>query len=139
MSKFTMNDLVAFLKEAREAAPDAVAVKAKDLYPEWKTGVAVAAGKRMRHGDKLYKCRQAHTTEFTPDQVPALWSVIDETHAGTLADPIPAAAGMDYVIGNYYIEGETVYLCKFGDTAAGTVVNLQYLPSALIGQYFEVV
>ena len=139
MAKFTMNDLVAFLRAAREIAPDAAAVKAKGLYPEWKAGVAVAVGKRMRYDDKLYKCRQAHTTEFTPDLVPALWTVIDVTHAGTLEDPIPAAAGMDYVIGNYYIEGETVYLCKFGNTEAGTVVNLQYLPSQLVGQYFEVV
>mgnify|MGYP002508445930 CR=1 FL=1 len=49
--------------------------------------------------DRLYKCRQAHTTQadWTPDKTPALWAVIDAAHAGTAADPIPAAAGMDYI------------------------------------------
>ena len=135
----TKAELVAFLKEARETATDNVALQGMELYDQWEAGETVAVGDRRRYNGKLYKCRQAHTTEFTPDLVPALWTVIDVTHAGTLEDPIPAAAGMDYVIGNYYIEGETVYLCKFGNTEAGTVVNLQYLPSQLVGQYFEVV
>ena len=135
----TKAELVAFLKEARETATDNVALQGMELYDQWEAGETVAVGDRRRYNGKLYKCRQAHTTEFTPDLVPALWTVIDVTHAGTLEDSIPAAAGMDYVIGNYYIEGETVYLCKFGNTEAGTVVNLQYLPSQLVGQYFEVV
>ena len=58
---------------------------------------------------------------------------------GTIDDPIPAAAGMEYIYGKYYIEGETVYICKrIGEAEGGTIV-LQFLPSALVGQYFEVV
>ena len=67
-----------------------------------------------------------------------LWTVIDVTHAGTIDDPIPAVAGMEYVYGKYYIEGETVYICKrIGEAEGGTIV-LQFLPSQLVGQYFEI-
>ena len=61
------------------------------------------------------------------------------THAGTIDDPIPAVAGMEYVYGKYYIEGETIYICKRTGEAEGGTIVLQFLPSALVGQYFEVV
>jgi hypothetical protein len=37
-----------------------------------------AVGDRVRHGDKLYKCVQAHTAQdnWTPDATPALWTPI---------------------------------------------------------------
>ena len=120
---------------------DATALKVKDLYPEWRAGLAVKAGDRYRHEDKLYKCRQAHTTkaDWTPDIAPALWAVIDAEHAGTLEDPIPAVAGMEYIKGKYYIEGETIYLMNREGMADGESVVLHYLPSQLVGQYFEAV
>ena len=39
---------------------------------------AYAVGDRVRHGDKLYKCVQAHTAQadWTPDVTPALWTRI---------------------------------------------------------------
>lgn len=39
-----------------------------------------AVGDRVRHGDKLYKCVQAHTaqSDWTPDKVPALWTKIGD-------------------------------------------------------------
>ena len=60
-------------------------------------------------------------------------------HAGTVEDPIPAARGMDYVYGKYYLDPEDnrVYICKRVGEADGGVINLQYLPHELIGQYFE--
>ena len=58
---------------------------------------------------------------------------------GTIDDPIPAVAGMEYVYGKYYIEGETVYICKRTGEAEGGTIVLQFLPSQLVGQYFEVV
>ena len=60
-----------------------------------------------------------------------LWTVIDVTHAGTIDDPISAVAGMEYVYGKYYIEGETVYICKRTDEAEGGIIVLQFLPSTL--------
>ena len=134
-------DLVAFLKAARLTADDQTALTGIELYPAWMVGIAVAKDGRYQYNGKLYKCVQAHTTQadWTPDITPALWTVIDVTHAGTIDDPIPAVAGMEYVYGKYYIEGETVYICKrIGEAEGGTIV-LQFLPSQLVGQYFEVV
>ena len=119
---------------------DENAVKVIDLYPKWVVGIAVAKDSRYQYEGKLYKCVQAHTTQadWTPNVTPALWTVIDVAHAGTIGDPIPAVAGMEYIYGKYYIEGETVYICKrIGEAEGGTIV-LQFLPSQLVGQYFEI-
>ena len=120
---------------------DENALKVIELYPKWTEGVAVPAGGRYQFNDRLYKCVQAHTTQadWTPDITPDLWTVIDVTHAGTIDDPIPAVAGMEYVYGKYYIEGETVYICKRTGEAEGGTIVLQFLPSQLVGQYFEIV
>ena len=134
-------DLVAFLKAARLTVDDNTALTGMELYPVWAVGIAVAKDSRYQYNGKLYKVVQAHTTQadWTPDITPALWTVIDVTHAGTIDDPIPAVAGMEYVYGKYYIECKTVYICKrIGEAEGGTIV-LQFLPSQLVGQYFEIV
>ena len=119
---------------------DENAVKVIDLYPKWVVGIAVAKDSRYQYEGKLYKCVQAHTTQadWTPNVTPALWTVIDVAHAGTIGDPIPAVAGMEYVYGKYYIEGETIYICKRTGEAEGGTIVLQFLPSQLVGQYFEI-
>ena len=134
-------DLVAFLKAARLTADDNTALTGMELYPVWAVGIAVAKDSRYQYNGKLYKVVQAHTTQadWTPDVTPALWTLIDVAHAGTIDDPIPAVAGMEYVYGKYYIEGETVYICKRTGEAEGGTIVLQFLPSQLVGQYFEVV
>ena len=68
-----------------------------------------------------------------------LFVKIEETHAGTLEDPIPAAANLEYVKGKYYIENDVIYLMNRAGMADGETVVLQFVPSQLIGQYFEVV
>lgn len=124
------------------ALTDEQAVKAPRIYPTWAAGLTVKAGDRLYYPgtDKLYKVVQAHTTQadWTPDATPAMWAVIDKTHAGTLDDPIPAARGMEYEYGKYYLDGEDgkTYLChRTGEAAGGTVV-LQYMPHELVGHYF---
>ena len=126
-----------------ETLEDSQAAEVRTLYPEWKAGEAVKADYRRYYepDGKLYKCRQAHTTQegWEPPLTPAMWAVIDVVHAGTVDDPIPASRGMDYVYGKYYRdpEDEKVYLCKREGEGEGGVINLQYLPHELIGQYFE--
>lgn len=126
-----------------ETLEDAKAAEVPTLYPVWRAGEAVEVDDRRYYepDGKLYKCRQAHTTQadWTPDKTPALWAVIDVAHAGTPEDPIPASRGMDYIYGKYYLdpEDEKIYLCKREGEAEGGVINLQYLPHELIGQYFE--
>lgn len=126
-----------------ETLEDAKAAEVPTLCPVWKAGEAVKADDRRYYepDGKLYKCRQAHTTQadWTPDKTPALWAVIDVAHAGTMEDPIPASRGMDYVYGKYYLdpEDQKIYLCKRTGEAEGGTINLQYLPHELIGNYFE--
>lgn len=133
--------LVTFLKAARLTADDNTALTGMELYPVWAVGLAVEVGQRYQYGDRLYKVVQAHATQadWTPDITPNLWTVIDVTHAGTIDDPIPAVAGMEYIYGKYYIEGKTIYICKRTGEAEGGTIVLQFLPSQLVGHYFEVV
>lgn len=46
--------------------------------------------------------------------------------------------------GKYYVEDDAIYICKRGgvenpEEIYGQKVTLQYPPSQLVGQYFEVV
>ena len=136
----TKAELVNLLVEVRPQLNDQLALKYSAMYPIWATEIAVEVGQRYQYGDRLYKVGQAHTTQadWTPDATPALWTVIDVVHAGTIDDPIPAVAGMEYEYGKYYIEGETVYICQRTGEASGGKITLYYLPSQLVGQYFEV-
>lgn len=116
----------------------------KELLPFWEAGIAVLENECYRYEDKIYRVRegQAHTTQadWTPDITPALWAVIDVTHAGTIEDPIPAARNMEYEYGKFYFDPEdsNTYLCtRFGEEE-GNKVTLAYLPHELIGQYFEI-
>ena len=127
---------------AASALTDEQAAKSPRIYPTWAAGLAVKAGDRLYYPgtDKLYKVVSGHTTQsdWTPDAVPALYTVIDVAHAGTQGNPIPAERGMEYVYGLYYTDSEDgkLYLCqRTGETAGGTVV-LQYLPHELVGHYF---
>ena len=123
-----------------DALPDEAAAENVELYDVWRVGVAYEAGDRRRYGNRLYKAVQEHTSQvdWTPDVNPALWVVIDVSHAGTVDDPIPASRGMEYVYGLYYLDPEDglVYLCTRTGEAEGGVIVLQYLPHELVGQYF---
>lgn len=134
-------DLVAFMRAARLTVDDETALTGKELYPVWAENISVSVNDRYQYNNKLYKCVQAHTTQadWTPDKTPALWSVIDVTHAGTIEDPIPASRGMEYVKGLYYIENNVIYLMNRQGMQDGESVVLQYMPSELVGQYFEIV
>lgn len=136
----TKAELIELLIEARQTITDTKALKFKAMYPVWAAGIAVEAGQRYQYGDRLYKVGQAHTTQadWTPDATPALWTVIDVEHAGTIDDPIPAVAGMEYTKGLHYIEGGTLYLMNRQGMADGEKITLYYLPSQLVGQYFEI-
>lgn len=126
---------------------DENALKVIDLCPVWDIGIAITQDminkgqNRYQDNGKLYKCIQPHTTQadWRPESTPALWTLIDVTHAGTIDDPIPAVAGMEYIKGKYYAENESIYLMNRQGMAEGESITLYYLPSQLVGQYFEVV
>lgn len=135
------------IESAVVSLPDEEAADAPSLFQPWTVGEVVEPGDRRYYAPTglLYKVRegQGHITQesWTPDKTPAMWAVVDVTHAGTAEDPIPAAKGMDYVYGKYYRdpEDEKLYLCKRTGEEDGGIINLQYLPHELIGQYFEVI
>ena len=127
------------MDKVTENLTDVDAVAVADLFLPWAAGVDYAVGDRRRFSDALYKCSQAHTSQagWEPPAVPALWVVVNTSSPGTIDDPIPAARGMEYEYGKYYLDPEDkkTYLCKrLNET--GTIV-LYYLPHELIGQYFE--
>ena len=137
-----------YIEQAAQSLPDADGLKAKALYPRWEKlvqlgSVTSEAGYRFTYDGDLYKCVNADPT-FQSDRVPgngtaALYVRVDEAHAGTLEDPIPAARSMEYVYGLHYADPEDgkVYLCtRTGETAGGTI-TLHYMPHELVGLYFR--
>ena len=130
-----------YIVKASASLTDSDALKAMELYDRWAAGMAVEVNDRLVYADRLYRVTQAHTTQegWEPDKVPALFTVIDVAHAGTLEDPIPASRGMEYEYGKYYLDGEdsNTYLCQRTGEAAGGTIVLQYMPHELVGNYFE--
>ena len=59
-----------------EALNDETALDNKELFPKWETDFDYETGKRVRYGDNLYRCVQAHTSQpnWNPSQTPALWT-----------------------------------------------------------------
>ena len=98
---------------------DNEALKVKDMYPEWSEFInkKLTQGMKVQYDNKLYKVRQdvATVLENQPPSIytAALYEEINETHAGTLEDPIPYPSDGNMIIynGKYYIENEIVYLC----------------------------
>ena len=133
-------ELRPIIEQAAVSLSDGEAATVPELITAWAYPVAYAEGDRRSYGGKVYKCRQAHTSQegWKPSATPALWVVIDVTHAGTQDDPIPASRGMEYEYGKYYLDSEDgkTYLCERIGEAAGGKIVLQYLPHELMGQYF---
>ena len=134
-------ELRPMIEAAATSLPDSEAATAVELFPAWVYPVSYIVGNRVSDGGKLYKCRQAHTSQesWKPSATPALWVVIDVTHAGTQDDPIPASRGMEYEYGKYYLDSEDgkTYLCERTGEQSGGKIVLQYLPHELLGQYFK--
>ena len=136
-------DFVAWFNEREQAAnmlTDEQAATIPTLYPVWIVGEAVTEGDRRLYEDRLYKCLQPHTTQadWTPDKTPALWTVIEVAHKGTIEDPIPASRGMEYEYGLYYFDSEDgkIYLCERQGEAEGGTIVLHFMPHELVGHYF---
>lgn len=114
---------------------DATALRMKSFYPEWAPGSECTQGYKVQRGGKLWRCIQAHTaqTGWEPENAPSLWEQINETHAGTLEDPIPYSGNIALVNGLYYLQDLEIYLCT-RDTVNPVYNHL----SDLVGLYVEV-
>ena len=115
---------------------DNTALRMREFYPEWAAGVDYATGYKVQHGGKLWRCKDpGHTSQagWEPSiNTASLWDEICESHAGTLADPIPYDGNMALESGKYYIQDGVVYRCT-RDT-----INPVYNALAdLVGLYVE--
>ena len=113
---------------------DNTALRMREFYPEWASDTDYAVGFKAQRSGKLWRCLQAHTAQvgWEPENAPALWTEICETHGGTLNDPIPYSGNMALESGKYYSQSGAVYLCT-RDT-----VNPVYSALAdLVGLYVE--
>lgn len=131
------------IEQAAQSLEDAVALASVELFPQWselvKKSEKVAKGFRFQHDGKLYRTEQPEYT-FVEHYVPgttgteSLFSKVDETHAGTIDDPIPFEKNMEVYNGLYYSQYDVVYLC-IRDSGQPLYHDL----SALVGSYVEVV
>lgn len=97
---------------------DQTAFRMREFYPEWADliGETVEAGYKFTHNGVLYKTIPANHT-FAAQWVPgegteSLYTRIDETHDGTMYDPIPYEGNMALVSGKHYSQGGVTYLCS---------------------------
>lgn len=148
----TLEAIITVTKVFAQSLPDNLALKSKAIYDDFEDaiGQTVDEGFKFRYDGKLYKTIQPLTIiqeQFPPGVgTESLYAVINEANAGTISDPIPAQANMEYEYGKYYSENGVIYLCKRGgltdeqaEAMYGQKITLQFTPSQLIGQYFEIV
>jgi hypothetical protein len=115
---------------------DTTALRWIDFYPEWTGNISYSVGFKVRQNDRLWRCRQAHTSQtgWEPSGAPALWEEICEAHSGDIDDPIPYNNNMQLEIDKYYVQFEIVYHC-IRDTGVPVYNNL----SDLVGLYVELI
>lgn len=105
-------------------------------------GMPTVKGKHYSYAGEIYIWNTADCAScvWLPSQGIWEWKKATEHEAeGTIIDPIPASAGMEYVYGKYYFDpaDNKTYLCTRAGTVDGETITLYYLPHELVGQYFE--
>lgn len=63
------------IEVAAAGISDENALNSIELFPLWKSGIAVEVNARFAYEECLYKCLQSHTTQadWTPPATPVLW------------------------------------------------------------------
>ena len=133
----TTEEVTALLiKEQVNTLPvdDNTALRMLSFYPEWAEGRDYAVGYKVQKDGKLWRVLQAHTAQagWEPENAASLWEQINETHEGTLDDPIPYSGNMALESGKYYIQDYVIYLC-----IRDTVNPVYNALSDLVGIYVE--
>ena len=109
------------IEVAVQSLPDNDALTVKHYYPTWEECVSKGTieydkpGYKFTYGEDLYSCVNANPT-FQADWIPgidtaSLYTRIDETHAGTINDPIPYDSNMALEEGKYYSQNGVTYRC----------------------------
>ena len=122
-----------------QSLTDEQALTVKTIYPLWEKiiGQTVRKDYKFQYADKLYKTIQDNLLiqeQYIPGEgTESLYTVIDETHAGTQEDPIPYDGNMELENGKYYSQDGVIYLCN-RDTEIPVYQDLK----DLVGIYVEV-
>lgn len=124
------------VEQAMQSIDGNDALIAMSLYPEWAEYTAYSVGFKVHRNGKLWRVVQAHTSQmgWEPENAVSLWEQINETHAGTLEDPIPYDGNMALEKGKHYTQNYEIYLC-IRDTGIPVYNPL----SELVGIYVEVI
>lgn len=124
-------------QKAAQILSDTEALAVKAIYPRWEQLIGTEAGVDFKfcHEGRLYRVVQAHTFQSSwlpgPDTA-ALYACINESHAGTLDDPIPYSGNMALEAGKYYKQYGLLYLCT-----RSTGIAVYAALAELVGQYVE--
>lgn len=120
---------------------DEQALTVKSAYRKWEDlvadGNAVAIGTRFVYGDKLFKTTQDGYT-FVSHYIPgstgteSLFTAIDESHSGTISDPIPYDGNMELESGKYYSQNGVIYVCNRNSESP-----VYHALTELVGLYVE--
>ena len=125
----------AAIEQAAQSLDDNTALTVKSLYPAWEADTAYSVGYKVQRNGKLWRVVQAHTSQvgWEPENAASLWEAINETHSGTMDDPIPYDGNMALTNGLYYVQDYVVYLCN-RDTGAPVFNTL----AEMVGVYVEI-
>lgn len=110
----------------------------KSLYPTFENiiGKTVSHGFKFTYGGYLWSVVQATLTiqaHYPPsDGMESLYTKVNDTHDGSLYDPIPYECNMALESGKYYTQGGVTYLCN-RDTGIAVYQSL----ADLVGVYVE--
>lgn len=132
---FSADEVTAMLITAQIntlSVDDNTALRMMNFYPNWAENTAYSVGYKVQCNGKLWRATQAHTSVVTwePLNAPSLWEQINETHSGTLEDPIPYDGNMALENGKHYVQDYTIYLCN-----RDTVNPVYNALSELVGLY----
>lgn len=118
---------------------DNTAVRMMAFYPTFDSiiGQTVQQGYKFTYGGRLWRVIQPSLTiqaHYPPGfGTESLYEQVNETHEGTMDDPIPYSGNLALENGKYYYQGGAIYRCT-RDSG-----NPVYQPLAdLIGHYVEV-
>lgn len=111
-----------------------MALRMLPFYPEWAAGTSYAVGYKVRRNGKLWRVIQAHTSQvgWEPENAASLWEKINETHSGTVDDPIPYSGNMALEAGKHYMQDCVIYKCT-----RDTGNPVYHALSELVGLYVE--
>ena len=90
------------IEKAVHSLEDADALEGIQLFPKWESGMVYSAGSRVRHGDKLYKVLQDHTSQvgWAPDAAPSLFALVLIPDATVIPDWIQPDSTNGYSVGD---------------------------------------